>query len=143
MADRTIWGCVNADGTLHSATPGVEVAHEGPGLYTVRFGVEFETAPAVALTQNYPGWDDFASEGGNTRDNAVLVAADAERCRVATGDKNGARVDRNFTFIAVGSIGYRSKRTATQALRAAAKAVGGDDEPRAPRRKSPGRKKSA
>ena len=106
MANQILWGCVNADGTLLSATPGTSVTRDDTGLYTIRFPADFESVPAVVVTQNYPGWDDFSSAGGNTRDNAVLVALDAERCKVATGDRNGARVDRNFTFIAIGDIGY-------------------------------------
>ncbi|HKR13616.1 MAG TPA: hypothetical protein VJT15_16245 [Pyrinomonadaceae bacterium] len=97
---KTIWGCVNgSDASVHSGI-GFHVDHDSTGLYTVTYKESFDTPPAVVLTQNYPNWNEFGSSGGNTKDNAVLVASDAFHFKVKTGNNDGDAKDRNFTFIA-------------------------------------------
>jgi len=101
MADRTIGGCVNKDASIHSGT-GFTVDHRSKGLYIITYNERFTNPPAVVLTQNYPGWEEFGSTGGDTRDNAVLVASDQLKFQVKTGLSTGDADDRNFAFIAVG-----------------------------------------
>jgi hypothetical protein len=97
---KSIWGCVNgSDASIHSGI-GFHVDHDSKGLYTVFYKESFDVTPAVVLTQNYPNWGEFGSNGGNTRDNCVLVASDAFHFKVKTGDSNGDASDRNFSFIA-------------------------------------------
>lgn len=102
MADRIVWGCINKDGSAHSGS-GFDIDHLGDGLYLVTYGTPFQNPPAVVLTQNYKNWDDFGYNGGDTRDNCVLVAADRLKFKVKTGDSGGDGTDRNFTFISTGA----------------------------------------
>lgn len=101
MADKIIWGCVNADGTLHSGA-NVNITNLGDGVYLVNFLAPFTGTPSVVLAQNYRNWGDFEYGGGDTRDNCVLIAVDQFKFKVVTGGSNGDHTDRNFTFIAVG-----------------------------------------
>lgn len=106
MGSSILSGAVNKDGTILSkrsdGTPGFKVTHLGTGLYLVAFDLPFTSMPAVVATQNYPGWDDFTSNGGSTRDNAVVVALNETEVKIKTGDGNGSASDRNFCFIAMG-----------------------------------------
>ncbi|MGE5342952.1 MAG: hypothetical protein ACM3SY_15870 [Candidatus Omnitrophota bacterium] len=96
-----IFGNVNANGTVYSGT-GFIVVHDHEGEYTIVFLTPFKNVPAVASIQNYPGWSDFGSGGGNTVDNTVLIAVTREKFKIKTGTSAGAANDRNFTFIAIG-----------------------------------------
>ena len=98
MEGRNIWGCVNKDASIHSGQ-GFTVDHLGSGSYLITYKVPFDIPPAVVLTQNYPGWEEFGPGGGNTMDNAVLVASDENKFKVKTGDRSGDASDRNFAFI--------------------------------------------
>jgi len=100
---KIIYGNVNADGSIKSGE-GFDVVHDKTGQYTIVFGAHFTSVPAVVTLQNYPGWDDFHSDGGCTFDNTVLIAVNVEKCKVKTGDAEGKgnACDRNFTFIAIG-----------------------------------------
>jgi hypothetical protein len=103
MAETKItWGCINADGTLHSGDGNVDITHIGNGAYMVNFREPFSITPSVVLTQNFRDWDDFEYGGGDTRDNCVLIAVDRFKFKVVTGKSNGDHTDRNFTFIAIG-----------------------------------------
>jgi hypothetical protein len=103
MADTTISGSVNEDASIHFGQ-GFTVDHRGTGLYLITYNQRFANPPAVVLTQNYPGWEEFGSSGGDTRDNAVLVASDQLKFEVKTGDSSGNASDRNFAFIAIGTL---------------------------------------
>ena len=98
MADRSVWGFVRSTGKVETGT-GYRVTHDSNGTYTVLFDVPFNTGPAVVATQCYPGEKE---QGGDTRDNAVIVSISSDRCRIVTGEDDGAKVDRDFTFIAIG-----------------------------------------
>lgn len=98
MEGRNIWGCVNKDASIHSGA-GFTADHLGNGLYLITYKVPFDQPPAVVLTQNYPNWEEFGSNGGNTMDNAVLVASDELKFKVKTGNSSGDASDRNFAFI--------------------------------------------
>ncbi|MEU4225340.1 hypothetical protein AB0F17_13670 [Nonomuraea sp. NPDC026600] len=100
MADRSVWGCVGSNGsTIYSGT-GFKVDRVGTGVYTVLFDVAFPQWPSVVATQMYPG--NMSSTGGDTRDNAVVIAISTDRFRVTTGGSDGKQADRDFSFIAMG-----------------------------------------
>ncbi len=56
----------------------------------------------VVLTQNFPDWTSFDSTGGNTKDNAVLIAVSKERFKYKTGKSDGSASNRDCGFIAIG-----------------------------------------
>lgn len=105
---RIIWGCVNSNGQKHSGSKDSEghyifnVDKTGVGTYVVSYDESFRVTPAVVVTQNFISWEDFGYEGSNTRDNCVLVASDKKKFKVITGNSEGTRIDRNFTFITIG-----------------------------------------
>ncbi|NEO32665.1 MAG: hypothetical protein F6K36_19985 [Symploca sp. SIO3C6] len=82
---------------------GFTVTKVATGTYEVEYNTSFNDTPAVTLTQNYRDWNDFGYEGGDTRDNCVLVASNRNKFKLITGDSPGDHTDRNFTFIAIGS----------------------------------------
>jgi hypothetical protein len=105
MADRWVWGCVNSNGTRHSGT-GFTSSQIMTAVYEIKYDKAFSSVPAVVVTQNYPAWNVVSDnqDGGDPRDNAVLVASNATGCRIKTGDNNGKATPRNFTFIALGRV---------------------------------------
>ncbi|MBP1764942.1 MAG: hypothetical protein H6Q70_281 [Firmicutes bacterium] len=98
----TIYGCVNADGSVHSGSECFNPTKLETGIYLITFRSCFCTTPAVVLTQNYPDWESFSSSGGSTRDNVVIIAVNKDKVKVKTGNGDGDPTDRNFTFIAIG-----------------------------------------
>jgi hypothetical protein len=98
-----VWGCVNANGTIYSGTGFTPIAGE-TGVYDIVYSTPFRTTPAVVATQNYKNWTEFTYNGGNTRDNAVLIASDPQKFKLETGNNDGSKTSRNFTFIAIGEI---------------------------------------
>jgi hypothetical protein len=103
MAQQIIWGCVNKDATIHSGT-GFTPVDSGTGFYDVVFKVPFLTTPSVVTLQNFSDWTNWTYDNGNTRDNTVLIGVDRTKFKVATGNGDGKRTDRNFCFIAVGEV---------------------------------------
>jgi hypothetical protein len=99
MADRTVWGFVSPEGNILSGT-GFLVDRSNTGLYSILFEHPFNVVPAVVATQVYP--NDVSSQGGDTRDNAVIVGIATHRVRVKTGNGEGKADNRYFTFIATG-----------------------------------------
>lgn len=75
------------------------VTHPNTGLYDINFNASFSDVPTVVVTQIFPGG---ASEGGDTRDNAVVVFVTKDSCRIKCGDGSGQPSDRMFSMIAVG-----------------------------------------
>ena len=98
-----VWGCVNANGSTHSGIGFTPVTGE-TGVYDVIYSTPFNTTPAVVAIQNYKAWTDFTFNGGNTKDNAVLIASDRQKFKLETGDGDGKKQNRNFSFIAIGEI---------------------------------------
>jgi hypothetical protein len=96
-----ISGTINADATVNSGS-GFRATGIGDGVYFIDFNPSFGSLASVVLTQNYPKWDDFSSAGGNTLDNAVIVAANEHQFKYITGAWDGPKVDRNCSFIAAG-----------------------------------------
>lgn len=103
MAQQIVWGCVNANGTTHSGTGFTSIAAE-TGVYDVVYSTPFKITPAVVAIENYRNWTEFTYNGGDTRDNAVLIASDRQKFKIATGNNEGNKSSRNFSFIAVGEI---------------------------------------
>jgi hypothetical protein len=101
MADATVWGLVNGTTATPKSGTGYKVDHVQAGVYTVLFDKSFNGIPSVVVTQVYP--DDLNSTGGNTLDNAVVIGISNDRFRVTTGAYQGAKQDRDFAFIAMGS----------------------------------------
>lgn len=107
MSTKTIYGNVNADGSIHSGSGDFQVIPEGTnGVYTLIFKQSFSSIPTVILTQKYSNspsnWTDFPSDGGDTRDNAVLIAVNQDKAKLKTGDSTGGGTDRDFGFMATG-----------------------------------------
>ena len=105
---KMIHGNVNSDGTKKTGYD-FEVQKVNTGIYSITFRVPFPTVPTLLVTQNfpaqnYPGWDGFNENGGNTKDNAVVIAVSEERAKIKTGDHNGNADDRNFSFLAICEI---------------------------------------
>jgi len=98
---KTIFGTVNADGTINSGK-GFKVVHDDTGEYSILYNSDFQQQPAVVVTQNHPSWNDFTSDGGKTTDNATVIASDKGRVKIKTGNGDGNARDRNFNFICVG-----------------------------------------
>lgn len=104
MAQRILYGNINADGKKYSGSTGWKPHKDtSPGVYLIDFDPAFADVPTVILTQNYKSWDDFTYGGGKTTDNAVLIAVDSGLCKYVTGDSGGGHSDRNCGFIAVGA----------------------------------------
>lgn len=105
---QTAWGNVTANSTNPPTIEGGSkstVSRQGQGIYLVHFNAGFTKTPACAVTQQFSGnskWDDYSSNGGDTRDNAVIITLDKDHVRVKTGDLGGGAQDRNFSFIAIG-----------------------------------------
>lgn len=98
----TIYGCINADGSIRSGSSGFNPTKLEKGIYLITFCSCFCNTPAVVVTQNYPDWESFSSGGGSTRDNAVIIAVNKDKVKIKTGNGDGDPIDRNFTFIAIG-----------------------------------------
>ncbi len=105
-APRCLFGNVNASGTTRQGsggfTTGKDTTTKSSGTYLIKFDTPFQGVPAIVLTQNYRDWTDFQYAGGNTCDNAVVVAIDNTHAKVITGQDDGSKVDRNFGFLIVG-----------------------------------------
>lgn len=92
-----VWGQVGAGADVISGT-GYEATGIGDGKYLLDFDAAFDELWSVVLTQNNPSITPVPS----TLDNAVIVAAKGSQVKYITGDSNGARQDRNCSFVAVG-----------------------------------------
>lgn len=103
MSLKIVYGNVSSNGTIHSGSGDFDVVAEGSGEYTVVFMPAFKSVPTVVTVQNYPGWNDLQSSGGNTTDNTVLIAVNKNKCKIKTGSSNGKPDNRNFAFIAIGT----------------------------------------
>jgi hypothetical protein len=105
---RMLRGIVNKDGSKVGGGAGFTVAKvgSGVGLYDITFTSRFPSVPGASVTQMWNGNDDPlggpAGQGGDTRDNAVIVYLAADRMRVKTGGETGIEADRYFSFIVIG-----------------------------------------
>ncbi len=98
---KGIRGSVRADGRILSGGKHFRVVHEEKGLYQILFNESFSTRPTVVVTQHFPDEDNLNNDGGDTKDNAVIIAICKDRFKVKTGNDKGQASDRAFEFIAV------------------------------------------
>jgi hypothetical protein len=96
---RVIRGTVNSNGGINSGS-GYSVSKVGTGLYDINFSTAFNTTPAVVITQIFEGNN---QQGGDTRDNAVVVLTTTTKTRIKTGGSDGSVSDRSFCFVAFGT----------------------------------------
>lgn len=97
---RMIRGTVSSTGGV-SAGSGFTISKSSTGRYDISFTTAFNGAPSVVVTQNYNGTKNF--NGGDTRDNAVVIYVDPALAQIKTGNNDGTASDRAFHFIAVGT----------------------------------------
>lgn len=108
MPTKVIAGRVNADGSVEAGSGAFFLRHIANGTYIVEFNSPLENIPTVVIKGNWLAWSNFEFAGGNTLDNAVLVAVDKKGFKLITGDHTGAKVDRNFSFIAAAAASHDS-----------------------------------
>jgi hypothetical protein len=97
-----VWGNIGKDAVVYGSSLGFDCHEFGAGVYVINFNPSFNELASVVVTPNHPKWNDFGSAGGNTIDNAVIVAANNSTVKYITGDSTGTKVDRNCSFVAVG-----------------------------------------
>ncbi|MDJ0903195.1 MAG: hypothetical protein QNJ55_30795 [Xenococcus sp. MO_188.B8] len=98
MATMRIWGVVNSDGTVNSGG-GFSINHQGDGEYIISFSTAFSGIPAIVGNQVL-----FGRPNQNPLDGLVFPFLDSGSATVLTSNANGAKVDRSFAFIAIGSM---------------------------------------
>ncbi len=103
------WGTITAFGTTNpkiNSGSDFTVVREDTGVYLIDFKDNlFSRTPALCVTQQFTHndhWNDFGNAGGDTRDNAIIIALDKRHAKLKTGDADGKAQDRNFSFIAIG-----------------------------------------
>ncbi len=95
---RVIRGTVDASGK-RIAGSGFSVGKEG-NKWKISFNPDFGSTPTVIATQQHPD-NNTSKDGGNTRDNAVVVAVNKAWAYIKTGDGGGDHSWRRFHFIAI------------------------------------------
>lgn len=98
---RIIRGTVDASGTRIEGS-GFSVSKSG-SLWKITFDEAFNNEPTVLAAQQYPDDNKVDGNGGNTRDNAIVVGVKTSECYIKTGDSGGDHSWRRFHFIAVGT----------------------------------------
>jgi hypothetical protein len=99
MAIRTIWGSVNADGSIASGSEDFSVTNVETGVYVIGFTTNFRSLPAVVASQNR-----YGSVGEYNTDGVALPMVTASSATAVTGDSGGKKQNRSFGFIATGHI---------------------------------------
>jgi hypothetical protein len=94
--DVVLGGTINADGGVANGA-GFSARRSGTGLYEITFSRGFSSTPSVVVTQY------FASDTGNTLDNAVVTSISTASFKVHTGSASGSSDNRAFSFICIGS----------------------------------------
>lgn len=98
MATQTIWGTVAGDGNKISGT-GFSVIRQNDGNYLITFSVPFSGTPTIvgSLTgMNFGGQVPL--------DGIVFPFLDSKSATALTGDQFGTLSDRQFSFIAMGTV---------------------------------------
>jgi hypothetical protein len=99
MTTTTVFGVVPANiPSLGYKGKGFTVSLHGDGEYAIAFDPMFADVPAVIVTQ-----------GGNyihpdTTDGTVIGTLTSSQCTVLTGNHDGGRQNRQFSFIAMGPM---------------------------------------
>lgn len=98
-AIRLIRGNINANGSsISTVGSGFRASRVAEGQYRIDFDTPFPSVPSASATQVYSD----KGNPGKTTDNAVIYGLTAATILVATGDSNGDRKDRSFTFVVMG-----------------------------------------
>ncbi|KGU73545.1 hypothetical protein [Burkholderia pseudomallei] len=97
MANRIIWGSVNADGSIKSGSDDFAVERTAEGKYTVSFNNGFSVTPAVVATQNNLG-----NPNQSNQDGVVVPFVNRNSFEIVTGNNSGNNQNRSFGFIAIG-----------------------------------------
>lgn len=105
-----VWATVTAyetkDPKFNSTSGNSRITRLSTGVYLIDFADgTFKNTPALVVTQQFSDnakWTDFSSNGGNTKDNAVIVALTKSQAKIKTGDEGGGTRDRNFSYVAIG-----------------------------------------
>ncbi|MEZ4309829.1 MAG: hypothetical protein R3F14_17465 [Polyangiaceae bacterium] len=103
IMSRIIAGYVGSAGNIVSSSPSgsFSVVRVGQGLYEVTFRDSFSIEPAAAATQIRDDGGD--GQGANTKANVTMPILERSRVRFKTGNSDGNAVNRDFSFIVVGS----------------------------------------
>jgi hypothetical protein len=95
---QTLWGSVEADGTVSNGNSGnFTVVNSGTGEYTITFSFNFNGTPAIVGSQT-----GFGGTTQDTRDNIVFPTLASNAAIALTGNSNGVKANRSFSFIAIG-----------------------------------------
>jgi hypothetical protein len=99
MTTRTIWGSVNADGSIANGSEDFTVTNVETGVYVIGFRTNFIGLPAVVASQNR-----FGNVGEANTDGVAVPMVAAGSATAVTGDGGGKKQNRAFGFIAIGHI---------------------------------------
>ena len=97
---RIVRGTVTASNTVADGS-GFSLAREPNWLTKIIFNSAFASPPSIVVTQQHPD-NNTSNDGGNTKDNAIVVRVDRYAAWVKCGDNDGDGSWRRFHFIAVG-----------------------------------------
>ena len=104
---RMIRGVIAADGTGRTGSGFQSIRRDG-GVYDITFQPPFSGTPAASVTQIFSSENRASPFGtangwpGSIHDNASIVYLSGDKMRVATGNNNGDREDRHFSFVVMG-----------------------------------------
>lgn len=98
MDNRIVWGVVDGAGVIVSSNDGFKLTRTEVGEYNLTFNPPFSCTPAICGNQVLSG-----NTSQKTTDTVVFPFVKPDMATVTTGDSNGNREDRNFSFIAVGT----------------------------------------
>lgn len=102
METVTLWGQINADGSIASSGGGFKVfpQQNQPGVYLITFQTSFTTLPAIVGTQTM-----FGNVAESNTDGIVFPVVSTDGAYAKTGDGSGNAQNRSFSFIAIGYPG--------------------------------------
>ena len=96
--NTTLWGAINADGTVATSSGGFTVKRTDVGTYVIDYtSAGFASIPALVGSQ-----DRFGG-GQSTLDNVVFPNVSNTQATAVTGDSNGKAFDRSFAFSLFGA----------------------------------------
>jgi len=101
---QTLWGTINADGSIASGSGGFNVILTQPGQYVISFQHLFTGLPSIVGSQTR-----FGSLGESSTDGVVFPQLNNASTVAITGDGGGNHQNRNFSFIAIGFQGEPNK----------------------------------
>ena len=93
----TLWGALDKTGTITNGSGGFTVARTDTGRYSISFTTVFQGLPSIVGSPTNHG-----DLNQNTKDNVVFPQVTDSAALAFTGDENGNKKDRSFSFIAIG-----------------------------------------